>query len=35
MELTGYVAYTFALNEKPGESLDDIFWVGLGIGFGK
>jgi hypothetical protein len=35
MELTGYVAYTFALEYKPGESLDDIFWVGLGIGFGN
>ena len=35
IELTGYIAYTIALDEKPGESLDDIFWVGLGIGFGN
>ena len=35
MELRGYIAYTIALDKKPGESLDDIFWVGLGIGFGN
>ena len=34
-ELGGYIAYTIGLDEKPGESLDDIFWVGFGIGWGN
>ncbi len=34
-ELGGYVAYTIGLDEEPGESLDDIFWVGIGLGWGN
>lgn len=33
LELGGYVAYTIGLDEEPGESLDDIFWVGINLGW--
>ena len=32
VELGGYLAYSIALDEEPGESLDDIFWVGIYLG---
>jgi hypothetical protein len=35
LELIGYMAYSIALDKKHGETLDDIFWVGLGLGFGN
>ncbi|MCZ6671389.1 MAG: hypothetical protein O7C75_00475 [Verrucomicrobia bacterium] len=35
LELSGYVAFTIGLREEPGESPNDIFWVGLGLGFGN
>jgi hypothetical protein len=33
LELGGYLAYTIGLDEEAGESLDDIFWVGLSLGW--
>lgn len=32
-ELGGYIAYTIGLDEEPGETLDDIVWVGLSVGW--
>jgi hypothetical protein len=35
LDLFGYIAYSIGLDKEPGETLDDIFWVGLGLGFGN
>jgi len=34
-EMGAYIAYTLGLDEKPGESLDDILWMGLNLAFGN
>ena len=32
-ELSGYLAYTIGLDENAGDTLDDLFWVGVSLGW--
>ena len=34
-ELGGYIAYSMGLDKNAGETLDDIFWMGIGVGWGN
>ena len=33
LELGGYIAYTMDLKREPGQTLDDIFWLGMNLGW--